>query len=120
MAKIWHLRDFFNFYLILDYYNIRTKTNFENLNGRSLDLHVIMLFMLKRIVLILNRFYRGHFQNTPNIKTFFGYAEQMGMFSNNTCFSEGVIAFISDDRRFFSWLQPLVDAYEPMIICIPD
>ena len=28
----------------------------------------------KKIVLGLNRFYRGHFQNTPNIKTFFGYA----------------------------------------------
>ena len=26
------------------------------------------------IVTGLNRFYRGHFQNTPNIKTFFGYA----------------------------------------------
>ena len=28
----------------------------------------------KRIVSGLNRFYRGHFQNTPHIKTFFGYA----------------------------------------------
>ena len=28
----------------------------------------------KTIVTGLNRFYRGHFQNTPNIKTFFGYA----------------------------------------------
>ena len=27
----------------------------------------------KRIVLGLYRFYRTHFQNTPNIKTFFGY-----------------------------------------------
>ena len=28
----------------------------------------------KTIVPGLNRFYRGHFQNTPNIKTFFSYA----------------------------------------------
>ena len=28
----------------------------------------------KRIVSGLNRFYSGHFQNTPNIKTFFGFA----------------------------------------------
>ena len=28
----------------------------------------------KTIVTGLNKFYRGHFQNTPNIKTFFGYA----------------------------------------------
>ena len=28
----------------------------------------------KRIVPELNRFYRGHIQNTPNLKTFFGYA----------------------------------------------
>ena len=28
----------------------------------------------KRIVPGLSRFYSGHFQNTPNIKTFFGYA----------------------------------------------
>ena len=31
----------------------------------------------KRIVTGLNRFYRGHFQNAPNIKTFFGYASQL-------------------------------------------
>ena len=28
----------------------------------------------KKVALGLNRFYSGHFQNTPNIKTFFGYA----------------------------------------------
>ena len=28
----------------------------------------------KKIVLGLNRSHSGHFQNTPNIKTFFGYA----------------------------------------------
>ena len=28
----------------------------------------------KTIVTGPNRFYRGHFQNAPNIKTFFGYA----------------------------------------------
>ena len=30
------------FYPILDYYEIRTRTNFENPNGESLDLHLIM------------------------------------------------------------------------------
>ena len=33
----------------------------------------------KTIVPGLNRFYRGHFQNTPNIKTFFGYATRNGL-----------------------------------------
>ena len=28
----------------------------------------------KRIVPALNIFYKGHFQDTPNVKTFFGYA----------------------------------------------
>ena len=28
----------------------------------------------KRVVPGLNRFYRGHFQDIPNVKTFFGYA----------------------------------------------
>ena len=32
----------FQFSLILDHYKIRTKTNFENPNGKSLDLHLIM------------------------------------------------------------------------------
>ena len=49
MAKIWHFRDFFNFYQILDYYKIRTRTNFENPKGKSLDLHLIILFMLKEL-----------------------------------------------------------------------
>ena len=43
----------------------------------------------KRIVLGLNRFYRGHFQNTSNIKTFFGYVLwgklQRGMLHAATC-----------------------------------
>ena len=50
MAKFWHFRDFFNFYLILDYYKIRTRTDFENPNGKSLDLHLIMQFMLKELL----------------------------------------------------------------------
>ena len=32
MAKIWHLCEVFNFYPILNYYKIRTRTNFENPN----------------------------------------------------------------------------------------
>ena len=32
----------FHFYPILDYYVIRTRTNFENPNGRSLDVRIIM------------------------------------------------------------------------------
>ena len=29
----------------------------------------------ERIISGLNRFYSGHFQNTPNIETFFGHAQ---------------------------------------------
>ena len=48
MAKIF--RDFFfNFYLILDYYKIRTRVNFESPNRKSLDLHLIMRFMPKEL-----------------------------------------------------------------------
>ena len=48
----------------------------------------------KKVVPGLNRFYSGHFQNTPNIKTFFGYASQNfsnGIFSNvdEGCTSKG-------------------------------
>ena len=35
-------REFFHFHPILDYYKIRTTANFENLKGKSLDLHLIM------------------------------------------------------------------------------
>ena len=38
----WHILENFNFYTILDYCKIRTRTNFENRNGRSLDLHLLM------------------------------------------------------------------------------
>ena len=41
-CKIWHSRELFNFYPILGYYKIRTRTNFENPNGKSLDLHLMM------------------------------------------------------------------------------
>ena len=47
MARIWHF--FFHFYPILDYYKIRTRTNFENPNCKSLDLHLIMRFTLKKL-----------------------------------------------------------------------
>ena len=42
MTKIWH-------FPILDYYKIRTRANFENPNGKSLDLHLIMWFALKQL-----------------------------------------------------------------------
>ena len=32
----------FHVYPILDYYKIRTRTNFENPDGKSLDLHIII------------------------------------------------------------------------------
>ena len=41
----------------------------KNLNSNNVS-------YTKRTVLGLNRFSSGHFQNTPNIKTFFGYAVQ--------------------------------------------
>ena len=49
MARIWHFREFFHFYPVLDYYKLRTRSNFENPNGKSLDLHLIMWFMLKKL-----------------------------------------------------------------------
>ena len=42
IVRIWHFSGFFHFSPILDYYKIRTRTNFENLNGKSLDLHLVM------------------------------------------------------------------------------
>ena len=49
MARIWHFREFFHFYPILGYHKIRTRTKFENPYGKSLDLHLIMLFVLKEL-----------------------------------------------------------------------
>ena len=42
MAKILHFCKFFHFDLNLDYHKIKTRTNFENPNSKSLDLHLIM------------------------------------------------------------------------------
>ena len=60
----------FQFHPILDNYKIRTRANFENLNGKRSTSN--NLIHTKRIVPGLKKFYSGHFQNTPNIKTFFG------------------------------------------------
>ena len=49
MAKIWHFCEFFHFYSILNYHEIRTRTNFEIPNCKSLDLHLIMWFSLKQL-----------------------------------------------------------------------
>ena len=51
MARIWHFREFFHFYPILDYYKIRTRTNFENPHGISSDLHLVIWIMLKGLFL---------------------------------------------------------------------
>ena len=48
--KIWHFCEFFHFYPTLDYHKIRTRTNFENPNGKNLDLHLIMWFTLKQLL----------------------------------------------------------------------
>ena len=80
MAKIGHFRELLKSYPDLDYYKIRTRTNFENPNGKSLDLHLNNVIYSKRTVPRLNRLYSGHFQNTPNIKTFFSYSSNTGSF----------------------------------------
>ena len=41
----------------------------------------------KRIVPKLNRCYNGHFQNTPNVKTFFGYAVRLYSWQKNRLFN---------------------------------
>ena len=53
-------------FLFLVSYKIRTRTNFKNFNGKSLDLHLIMLFIQKKIVFRSNRFYSGNLKNTTN------------------------------------------------------
>ena len=49
-SKIWDFLEFFHFYPTLDYHKIRTRTNFENPNGKNLDLHLIMWFTLKQLL----------------------------------------------------------------------
>ena len=51
MAKNWHFCNLFNFYPILDYYKIKPKTNVENPDGKSLDLHLMMWFIRKKLFL---------------------------------------------------------------------
>ena len=48
--KIWHFCEFFHYYPTLDYHKIRTRTNFENSNGKNLDLHLIMWFTVKELL----------------------------------------------------------------------
>ena len=74
MARIRHFCELFHFYPILDCYKIRARTNFENPNDDCSESAFNNVICAKRIVPGLNRFYSGHFQNAPNIKTFFGYA----------------------------------------------
>ena len=66
IPKIRHFREFLNFYPILGYYKIRTRTNFENPNGKR--------FVVKNCSWA-KRFHSGHIQNTLNIKTLFAYAK---------------------------------------------
>ena len=70
MVIIWHFREFFHFYPILDYHKIRTRTNFEKSQREKFRSTSNNVIYAERIVPGLNRFYSDHFQNTPNIKTF--------------------------------------------------
>ena len=58
----------------------------------------------KTIVTGLNRFYRGHFQNAPNIKTFFGYA-------STDIFNSNITERYCDrpDRSFMNGIYAQVD-----------
>ena len=62
MAKIWHFSEFFHFYPTLDYYKIRTRTDFENPNRKRLDLHLIMWFTLKQLFLGSTDFTEANFR----------------------------------------------------------
>ena len=77
MAKIWHFCEFFHFYPTLDYHKIRTRTNFENPNGKNLDLHLIMWFALKQLVLDSTDFTEAIFK-MPQISKHFSPMLTMG------------------------------------------
>ena len=60
----------------------------------------------KEIVAEINRFNNGHFQNTPNIKRFFGYVEAYQILEGpfiyaNEC-NEGLIIFFPSEI-FLAW-----------------
>ena len=70
MARIWHFREFFHFCPNLDHYKIRTRANFQNFNGKSLDLHLITWIMLKELFPGSTDFTETIF-NTPQLSKHF-------------------------------------------------
>ena len=64
----------FDFLPLLDHYKSKpgeiSKIAAEQFRSTSNN-----VIYLKKFVLGLNRFYRGHFQNSRNIKTFFSHAD---------------------------------------------
>ena len=42
IAKNWYFREILSLYPILDDHKIKTRANFENPKGKSLDLHLMM------------------------------------------------------------------------------
>ena len=70
MLIILHFREFSHFYPILDYYKIRTGTNFTNPNGKSLDLHLVMWFIRKELFPDLTDFTEAIFK-LPKISKHF-------------------------------------------------
>ena len=50
MVKIWHFREIFDFYPILDCDTVRTSTDVENPNRKSLDLHLHIIYPKKLLL----------------------------------------------------------------------
>ena len=83
MTRIRHFRKLFNFNPILDYYRIRLRTNFENPNGKSSDLHLIMWFILRKLFWVKIDFTGAIFKIPQISKHFSAVLYQHGLFKRN-------------------------------------
>ena len=70
----------------------------------------------KTIVTGLNRFYRGHFPNAPNIKTFFGYALDRSFKKDDLSIVCGVWStFIHMIREPFDKMDEFITKFEKKV-----
>ena len=95
MAKHWHFCEFFSFYPTLDYHKIKTRANFKNPNGKSLNLHLKMRLIIKKLFPSLTDFTAAIFKIPQKSKHFSvmltrtlliqqKITEKVGLYTNNT------------------------------------
>ena len=117
MTKNWHFCEIFSLYPILDHHKIETRANFENPNGNSLDLHLIMWFIIKKLNCYqVKQILQWPFSKYPQNRNIFRLCKSLIRFHMKTFGKWRVLITTMERRKNIRYCEKSVSFFEKHMV----